>query len=39
MLMEMNISSASNNNVVIHPNGNGTIQLNATTTLEDGTQF
>ena len=31
------ISSASNNNVVINPNGNGTIQLNATTTLEDGT--
>ena len=31
------ISSASNNNVVINPNGAGTIKLNATTTLEDGT--
>ena len=30
-------SPRSNNNVVINPNGNGTIQLNATTTLEDGT--
>ena len=32
-----NISSTSNNNVVIDPNGNGLIQLNATTTVEDGT--
>ena len=32
-----NISSASNNNVVIDPNGSGTIQLNASTTIEDGT--
>ncbi len=31
------ISSASNNHVVIDPAGNGNIQLNATTTLEDGT--
>ena len=30
------ISSASNNNVVINPNGSGTIKLNATTTLQDG---
>jgi len=31
------ISSVSNNHVVINPNGSGTIQLNASTTLEDGT--
>ena len=31
------ISSASNNHVVIDPAGNGNIQLNATTTIEDGT--
>ena len=31
------ISSASNNNVVVNPNGSGTIKLNASTTLEDGT--
>ena len=30
------ISSASNNHVVINPNGSGTIKLNATATLEDG---
>ncbi len=31
-----NISSTSNNNVVIDPNGNGLIQLNASTTIQDG---
>lgn len=31
-----NITSASNNNVVIDPNGSGVIQLNASTTLQDG---
>ena len=31
-----NITSASNNNVVIDPNGTGTIQLNANTTIQDG---
>ena len=30
------ISSASNNNVVLNPNGSGVIQLNASTTLQDG---
>ena len=30
------ISSASNNNVVLNPNGSGTIQLNASTTVQDG---
>lgn len=30
------ISSASNNNVVVNPNGSGVIQLNASTTLQDG---
>ena len=30
------ISSASNNNVVVNPNGSGTIQLNASTTVQDG---
>jgi hypothetical protein len=31
------IGSVSNNHVVINPNGSGTIKLNASTTLEDGT--
>ena len=30
------ITSASNNHVVLNPNGTGTIQLNATTTIQDG---
>tara|TARA_Y200000002_G_scaffold373212_1_gene371985 strand:+ start:496 stop:960 length:465 start_codon:yes stop_codon:yes gene_type:complete len=30
------ITSASNNNVVLNPNGSGVIQLNASTTIQDG---
>ena len=31
-----NITSASNNNIIIEPNGSGTIKLRATTSIQDG---